>query len=124
MDDFDPVRPGGTLMAEKKKKKKRSSAEMHRTIQDYVQALPYAVAQMEREGKTFRAFFLKYVSGPILRLMKRLFDRQRYRGPEGTKLKQSEQMKRHLDQRTKAMEYMQGELRKAQQRQQKRKGPR
>ena len=111
-------------MAEKKKKKKRSSAEMHRQIQDNVQALPYAVAQMEKEGKTFRAFFLKYISGPILRLIKRLLDRQRYRGPDGAKLKQSEQMKRHLDQRSKAMEYMQGELRKAQAKQQKRKGPR
>ncbi|HYJ81123.1 MAG TPA: hypothetical protein VEW03_16030 [Longimicrobiaceae bacterium] len=111
-------------MAEKKKKKKRSTAQMHRQIQDNVEQLPYAVTMMQQQGKPFRAFILKYISGPILRLIKRVLDRQRYHGPEGAKLKQSERMKRHLEQRTKAMEYMQGELRKAQQKQQKRKGPR
>jgi hypothetical protein len=30
-------------MAEKKKKKKRSAAEMHRTVQDNLQALSFAV---------------------------------------------------------------------------------
>ena len=111
-------------MAEKKKKKKRTSAEMHRAIQDNVQALPFEVERRRQQGKTFQAFILKYISAPILRLMNRLLNRQRYGGKEGAKLKQSEQMKRHLDHRAKAMEYMQGELRKAQAKQQKRKGPR
>jgi hypothetical protein len=103
-------------MAEKKKKKK-SAAEMHRQMQENVQALPYAVAHFEKEGKRGRAFILKYVSGPIMKLVERMFARQRYKGPEGAKLKTSEQMKRHLEQRQKAMDYMQGELRKAQKRQ-------
>ena len=104
------------------KKKKASFEERHRQMQDSVQALPYAIAQMEREGKRGRAFMLKYVTGPVIRFMKRMMDRQRYKGPEGQKLKQSEQMKRHLEQRQKAMEYVQGEMRKAQKRQQKRGG--
>ena len=108
-------------MAEKKKKK-RSAADMHRQIQDSVQALPYAVTQMEAQGKRGRAWILKYVSGPVLRLLNKMFSKSRYKGPEGAKLKQSEQMKRHLEQRQKAMEYVQGELRKAQKRQQKRGG--
>jgi len=109
-------------MAEKKKKKKKSAAELHRQIQENVQALPYAVAHYENEGKRGRAFILRYVSGPIMKLVERMFARQRYRGPEGAKLKTSEQMKRHLEQRQKAMEFMQGEMRKAQKRQQKRGG--
>jgi hypothetical protein len=104
------------------KKKKQSLEERHRQLQNQVQALPYAIAQMEKEGKRGKAFMLKYVSGPIVRFMNRMMDRQRYAGPEGVKLKQSEKMKRHLEQRQKAMEYVQGELRKNQKRQQKRGG--
>jgi hypothetical protein len=109
-------------MAEKKKKKKRSAAEMHRSIQDNVQALPYAISHFEKEGKRGRAFILKYVSGPIMKLMNRLMNRSRYGGTEGAKLKQSEQMKRHLEQRQKAVEFMQAQLQQAQKRQQKRGG--
>ncbi|HEX8363080.1 MAG TPA: hypothetical protein VF613_23350 [Longimicrobium sp.] len=104
------------------KKKKRSAEEMHRNLQDQALALPYAVAQAEKEGKKGRAFLLKYVSGPIVRFMNRMMSKQRYKGPEGSKLKQSEQMKRHLDQRAKAMEYYQTEMKRAQQRQAKRQG--
>jgi len=106
------------------KKQKRSPEEMHRNLQDQVQALPYAIAQAQNEGKKGRAFLLRYVSGPIVRFMNRMMNRQRYKGPEGGKLKQSEQMKRHLEQRQKAMEYYQGELKKNQQRQTKRQGKR
>jgi hypothetical protein len=109
-------------MAEKKKKARPSAAEMHRKMQDGLQMLPYQLAHYEKEGKRGRAFLLKYLSGPIMRLVERMFSRQRYKGPEGTKLKTSEQMKRHLEQRAKAMEYMQGEMRKQQKRQQKRGG--
>ena len=104
------------------KKKKQSLEERHRQLQDQVQALPFAIAQMEKEGKKGKAFLLKYVSGPVIRFMNKMMDRQRYKGPEGQKLKQSEKMKRHLEQRQKAMEYVQGEMRKAQKRQQKRGG--
>ncbi|MBV9107812.1 MAG: hypothetical protein JO306_00220 [Gemmatimonadetes bacterium] len=110
-------------MAEpKKKKKKKSAAEMHRTVQDQVQALPFAVAHLEKEGKRTQAFIVKYLTGPVLRLVNKVMNRTRYKGTEGAKLKQSEQMKRHLEQRRKATEYMQGEMQKMQKRAQKRGG--
>jgi hypothetical protein len=109
-------------MAEPKKKKKRSAAEMHRTVQDQVQALPFAVQHLEKEGKRTQAFIVRYLTGPVLRFINKLMNRTRYKGTEGAKLKQSEQMKRHLEQRQKAADYMQGELRKMQKRQQKRGG--
>ena len=109
-------------MAEQKKKKKLTMAERHRQIQDSVQALPYAIDQMEREGKRGKVFILKYISGPILRTLNKVMDKQRYKGPEGQKLKQSEKMARHLEQRRKAMEFMQGEMAKQQKRAQKRSG--
>jgi hypothetical protein len=104
------------------KKKKPSPEEMHRNLQDTVQALPLYIAQLEKEGKRGQAFVMKYIRGPIMRFMYRMSGKQRYKGPEGTKLKQSDQMKRHLEQRQKAMEYYQGEMKRAQQRQQKRQG--
>jgi hypothetical protein len=106
------------------KKKKKSPEQMHRDLQDNVQALPLAIAQLERDGKRGKVFLLKYIQGPIWRFMKRMMDRQRYKGDEGAKLKQSEQMKRHLEQRQKAIEFMQGQLKQAQQRQAKRQGKR
>lgn len=104
------------------KKKKLSPEETHRQLQDTVQALPYAIAQLEKDGKRGQAFLLKYVRGPIMRFMHRMSNKQRYAGPEGSKLKQSDQMKRHLEQRQKAMEFYQGEMKRAQQRQAKRQG--
>jgi hypothetical protein len=106
------------------KKKKKSPEQMHRELQDSVQALPMALAHLEKEGKKGQAFFLRYFRGPVMRLMKRMMDRSRYKGDQGAKLKQSEQMKRHLDQRQKAIDFMQGQLRQAQQRQAKRQGKR
>ncbi|HEU0015810.1 MAG TPA: hypothetical protein VFQ45_19180 [Longimicrobium sp.] len=108
----------------KKKKKKVSPEEKHRQLQERVEALPYAITHLQGEGKWFRAGIVKYLAGPMLRMMNRMMDRQRYRGPTGQKLKQSEQMKRHLEQRRKAMEYIQGEMARAQKKAQKRKGPR
>jgi hypothetical protein len=96
------------------KKKKLSMEERHRQIQDQVQALPYAIADLEGKGKKGKALMVRYVLGPYLRFMNRMLSKQRYGGPEGAKLKQSEKMKRHLEQRSKAMEYMQGEMRKQQ----------
>ena len=102
------------------KKKKLSPEERHRQLQDYVEALPYAHSELRSQGKWFKAFVLRYLTGPVLRLMNGLMNRQRYRGTEGQKLKQSERMKRHLDQRRKAMEYIQGEMKRAQKKAQKR----
>ena len=110
-------------MAEKKKKKKKlTAAEMHRGVQDRLQILPQYVQQVEKEGKKRQAFLLKYVTGPVLRLVNKLMNKTRYKGAEGQKLKQSEQMKRHLELRQKQVQYMQGELQKMQKRQQKRGG--
>jgi hypothetical protein len=98
----------------KKKKAKRSAGTMHRQIQDSVQALPYVIEQQKKEGKRIRAFILRYFSGPLLRLMNRAMSARRYRGQEDQKLKQSEQMRRHLDQRKAAMKHVQGQLDAAQ----------
>lgn len=96
------------------KKKKRSAAEMHRQIQDSLQALPYHMAELERKGEKRKLFLVKYVGAPVMRLVNRVLNRQRYKGPEGAKLKQAEQMKRHLEQRKQAYRYVQGEMTKAQ----------
>ncbi len=104
------------------KKKKLSPEETHRKLHETVEALPYMIAQLEKEGKRGQVFMLKYVRGPIMRFMHRMSSKQRYKGPEGAKLKQSDQMKRHLEQRQKAMEYYQGEMKRQQQRQSKRQG--
>jgi hypothetical protein len=101
-------------MAEKKKKKRRTAAEMHRAVQDNVQALPYAVTHLQKEGKRTQAFIVRWITGPVLRLINRLMNRTRYKGPEGQKLKQSEHMKRHLEMRQKAVDHMQGEIRRMQ----------
>ena len=98
----------------KKKKSKRSAGTMHRQIQDSVQALPYVIEQQRKEGKRVRAFILRYISGPLLRLMNRALSARRYRGTEGQKLKQSEQMRRHLEQRRAAIKHVQGQLDAAQ----------
>ncbi len=95
-------------------KKKRSAAEMHRQIQDSLQALPYALAEHQKQGRRGKALMLRFVGGPMLRLMNALLNRSRYKGTEGAKRKQAEQMKRHLEQRRQAMKYVQGELTKAQ----------
>lgn len=97
-----------------KKKKKPSLEDRHRQIQDQVQALPYAIADLESKGQRFKAFMVRRVLGPYLRFMNRSLGKQRFQGPEGEKLKQAEKMKRHLEQRSKAMQYMQGEMQKQQ----------
>lgn len=115
-----PEKPAAA--APKKKKKKMTAAEMHRKLQDNVQMLPHAVTHLEKEGKKTQAFIVKYVSGPVMKLINRVMNSQRYKGAEGARLKQSEQMKRHLEQRQQAMDFMRGEMQKMQKRQQKRGG--
>jgi hypothetical protein len=104
----------------KNKKPRISPEERHRQLQDQVQALPYVIADFEAKGQKRKAFMVKYVAGPVIRLMKRLMDRQRYKGTEGQKLKQAEQMKRHLEMRRKQVEFMQGEMARQQKKAQKR----
>lgn len=96
------------------KKKKRDPAQMHRQVQDSIQALPYAIADHEKNGRRGKALLLRYVGAPILKVMNKFFNRSRYKGTEGAKLKQTEQLKRHLEQRQQAMKYVQGEMAKAQ----------
>lgn len=101
----------------KKKKKKRSSAELHRQVQDSLQALPYVVEDQRKKGKRVKALMLQYLSAPLLRLMNKALTARRYRGKEGEKQRQSDQMRRHLEQRQAAMKHVQGQLQEQQQRQ-------
>jgi ribosomal protein L35 len=97
-----------------KKKKKRSAETMHRQVQDSVQALPYVIDQQKKEGKRIRAFVLRYFSGPLLRLVNRALNAKRYRGTEGQKLKQTEQMRRHLQHKKAAVKHMETQVQAAQ----------
>ena len=96
------------------KKKKRDPAQMHRQIQDSLQALPYALADHEQKGKRGKALMLKYVGAPLLKLMNKFLNRSRYKGAEGAKLKQAELAKRHLEQRQQALRHVQGQIQQAQ----------
>ena len=89
------------------KKKKRSPEEMHRQVQDALQALPYAIADHEKKGKRGKALLLRYVSAPVLRLMNRMLGARRYRGTEGEKRRQTDQMRRRLEQKQAAIRHVQ-----------------
>ena len=99
-----------------KKKKKKSSAELHRQVKDSLQALPYVVEQQRKQGHPVKAFMLRYFSGPVLKLINKTLNARRYRGEEGAKLKQTDQMKRHLDQRKAAMKQLQSHIQEQQKR--------
>lgn len=103
-------------MAQKKKKKKRSPQEMHRQIQDSLQVLPKYIEQQKKEGHPVKAFLLRYVTGPILRLMNWILSTSRYRGEEGGKRKQTEQMRRRIEQKQAAMRHLQSNPPKGQRR--------
>jgi hypothetical protein len=98
----------------KKKKAKKSSEAMHRQVQDSVQALPYVIDQQKKEGKWFRAWVLRYLSGPILRTVNRMLSARRYRGTSGQKLKQTEQMRRLLPLKRAAIMHVQDQIQTAQ----------
>lgn len=89
------------------KKKKPSAQEMHRRIQDSLQILPHAIEKEEKEGKRGKAVLMRYVGGPLLRLMNRILNRQRYRGTEGTKRRQTEQARRLLEQKRQVIQHVQ-----------------
>lgn len=93
------------------KKKKRSTEKMLKQVQDSLQVMPYYIQQQRSEGKWFRAFMLRYVSSPVLRLMNRALGSRRYKGTEGVKLKQTDQMRRHLQQKQQARKQIQEMMR-------------
>lgn len=103
----------------KKKKKKRSSAELHRNVKDSLMALPFVVEDQRKKGNRVKAFTLRFISTPVLKLMNKVLDASRYRGKEGEKTRQTEQMRRHLEHRKAAIKHVQGQM----QQQQKRKRP-
>lgn len=94
-------------MAEKKKKKKRTPEQLHRQVQDSLQALPYVIDQQRSTGHPVKAAMLRWVTGPILRVMNRALSAKRYRGEEGGKRKQTDQMRRRLEQKQAAVKQMQ-----------------
>jgi hypothetical protein len=93
------------------KKKKRSTEQMLRQVQDSLQVMPYYIQQQKGEGKWFRAFMLQYVSAPVLKVMSRALGARRYKGTEGAKLKQTDQMRRHLQQKQQARKQLQEMMR-------------
>ena len=95
-------------MAEKKQKKKvsRDPQKMHRQVQDSLQALPYAIDDQKKKGHPVKAFMLRYFTGPMLKVMNKALSARRYRGPEGEKLKQTDLMRRRLEQRQAAMRHL------------------
>ncbi len=97
-----------------KKKKKRDPAQMHRQVQDSLQALPYVIDKHQKEGKWAKAFILRYMSAPMLRLMNRLMGASRYRGSEGEKLRQTEKMRRLLEQKQAAIKHVQKSVQQTQ----------
>ena len=103
-----------------RKKLKKPLDQQHRELQDQAEAIPFVIEDYKAKGKWFRALVVRYLAGPMVRFQKRLLDKQRYTGTSGQKLKQAEQMKRHLEQRRKAMEFMQGEMQRQQKKAQKR----
>lgn len=103
-----------------RKKLKKPLDQQHRDLQDQVEAIPYVIDDHRRNGRWFKAFVVRWLAAPMLRFQKRTLDKQRYGGTQGQKLKQAEQMKRHLEQRRKAMEYMQVQMTAQQKKAQKR----
>lgn len=103
----------------KAKKKKRTSADLHRQVQDSLQALPYVIDQQKKEGHPVRAFVIRFLSGPVLRVMNKALNAKRYRGKDGEKMRQTDRMRRHLDQKSAALKHVQSQI----QAQQRRKRP-
>lgn len=101
------------------KKKKKSPDQLHRQVQDSLLVLPKYIEQQKKEGKQVRAFFLRYFSGPMLRLMNKALNAKRYRGTEGEKKRQTEQMKRHLQHKEAAIKHVQATVQQTQKRRKK-----
>jgi hypothetical protein len=103
-----------------RKKLKKPLDQQHRELMDQVEAIPFVIDDHKRNGRWFKASVVRFLVAPMIRWQKRALDKQRYGGTQGQKLKQAEQMKRHLEQRRKAMDYMQGQIAAQQKKAQKR----
>lgn len=103
-----------------RKKLKKPLDQQHRELQDQAEAIPYVIDEHRRAGRWFKAFVVRFIAGPMIRFQKRTLDKQRYGGTQGQKLKQAEQMKRHLEKRRQAMDFMQTQLAAQQKKAQKR----
>lgn len=97
-------------------KKKRSPEKMHRQVQDALQALPYMIDKHQKEGKKAKALLLRYLTGPMLKVMNRALTKTRYRGEEGKKVQQTDLMKRRLEQKQMALKQVQTMQKDAQKR--------
>lgn len=95
------------------KKKKPTAQEMHRKIQDSLLVLPHAIDKKQKEGKRGKVLLMRYVGGPVLRLMNRILNRQRYKGTEGSKRRQTEQARRLLEQKQQVIRHVQKSAPKA-----------
>lgn len=93
------------------KKKKRSPEKMLRQVQDSLQVMPYYIEQQRAEGRWFKVFMLRYVSTPMLRLVNRALGARRYKGVEGAKRRQTDQMRRHLEQKQMARKQLERMMR-------------
>lgn len=100
----------------KKAKKKRTSSDLHRQVQDSLQALPYVIDQQKQQGHPVRAFMIRYLSGPVLKVMNKALNAKRYRGKEGEKMRQTDRMRRHLDQKGAALKHVQEQIQTQQRR--------
>ena len=89
-----------------KKKPPRDPAKMHRQVQDSLQALPYYIEDQKKKGHPIKAFMLRYFTSPMLKVMNKALSARRYRGAEGEKLKQTDLMRRRLEQRQAAMRHL------------------
>ena len=94
----------------KPKKKKRSSSDLHRQVQDSLQMLPFVIDQQKKQGHPVRAFMIRFVSAPVLKVMNKALNAKRYRGKEGEKLRQTDQMRRHLEQKGAALKHVQTQM--------------
>jgi hypothetical protein len=90
-----------------KRKKKASGETMLRQVQDSLQVMPYYIDQQRAEGRWFKAFMLRYVSTPVLRVMNRALGARRYKGEQGVKRRQTDMMRRHLQQKQAARKQIQ-----------------
>lgn len=94
----------------KPKKKKRSSSDLHRQVQDSLQALPFVIDQQKKQGHPVRAFMIRFLSAPVLKVMNKALNAKRYRGKKGEKLRQTDQMRRHLEQKGAALKHVQTQM--------------
>ena len=87
-----------------------------KVIEDSLQALSYVIDQQKQQGHPVRAFVIRYLSGPVLKVMNKALNAKRYRGKEGEKMRQTDRMRRHLDQKGAALKHVQEQIQTQQRR--------